>query len=89
MPIVRVGNDGNPTTTIIDDFNTLDLTLTKDFWDNRIQFTIGAKNLFNVTNINGIMPGGAHSGGGSSMAIAMGRTYFVALNFQFSKTKKK
>lgn len=89
MPIVRVGNDGNPTTTIIDDFNTLDLTLTKDFWDNRIQLTIGAKNLFNVTNINGIMPGGAHSGGGSSMAVAMGRTYFAALNFQFNKTKKK
>jgi outer membrane receptor for ferrienterochelin and colicins len=89
MPIVRVDQDGDPSTTMIDDFNTLDLSLTKDFWDNKIQLTIGAKNLFNVTNINGIMPGGAHSGGGSSMAIAMGRTYFMALNFHLSKSKKK
>lgn len=89
MPIVRLNEEDEPFTTFIDAFNTLDLSFTKDFWDDKIQLTVGAKNLFNVTNINGIAPGGAHSGGGSSMAIAMGRTYFLALNIYLSKSKEK
>jgi hypothetical protein len=35
------------------------------------------------------MPGGVHSGGGSSIAVAMGRTYFMAVNLQLTKKKKK
>jgi len=89
MPIVNLNNDGSPTTTIIDDFNTLDFTITKVFFKKKLQLTVGAKNLFNVTNINGIMPGGVHSGGGSSIAVAMGRTYFMAVNLQLTKKKKK
>lgn len=89
MPIVNLNSDGDPTTRIIDDFNTLDLSVTKGFLKKKLQLTIGSKNIFNVTNINGIMPGGAHSGGGNTMAVAMGRTYFMALNIQLTKKKKK
>jgi outer membrane receptor for ferrienterochelin and colicins len=89
MPLVRLNQDDQPSTSFIDAFHTFDLSITKDFWNNKIQLTAGAKNLFNVTNINGFAPGGAHSGGGNTMAIAMGRTYFLSLNIYLSKNKKK
>lgn len=85
MPLVRTDEDGVLTTTIIDGFSTLDATLTKNFFAKKMSTTIGAKNIFNVTNINGFMPGGAHSGGSNTMAVAMGRTFFIALTIQLSK----
>ena len=67
-------------------FNALDVTLSRNFWKDRIQLTCGAKNLLNVTNVgnNGVIPFGHGSDGGNTL-VNWGRTYFVSLNLHFAK----
>ena len=67
-------------------YNTLDISATRNLWKDRIQLTLGAKNLLNVTNVstNGAVPFG-HSGGTDGTLINMGRSYFVSLNLHFAK----
>ncbi|MDX5320448.1 MAG: TonB-dependent receptor, partial [Bacteroidota bacterium] len=75
--------------TKIESYQTMDLTASRTFWKRRVNLVCGAKNLFNVTNINftGTSTGGVHSGGGGSMPINQGRTYFVSLRFNFIQMK--
>jgi outer membrane receptor for ferrienterochelin and colicins len=70
-----------------DAYHTLDITASKNFWKDRIQLTIGGKNLTGVTNIGAQnASGAAHSiGSGNSMMVNRGRTFFAALVLQFAK----
>lgn len=71
--------DGTISETFVQDYAMLDLSLSKSFLDKKITLVAGAKNLFNVTNIQfNIAGGGAHSGSGN-MAIGMGRVLFTSL----------
>jgi len=66
-------------------YNTLDVSLTRNFWKDRIQLTCGVKNILNVNNVltNGAVPFGHSSS--DSEDINWGRTYFVSLNLHFAK----
>jgi outer membrane receptor for ferrienterochelin and colicins len=80
MPLYRYGEGGDIQFSEIQEFHMTDITFSKRFWVDKITFAFGVKNLLNVQNINGVVSGGAHSAGGNSMPIAMGRLYFVKLN---------
>ncbi|MBZ0242453.1 MAG: TonB-dependent receptor, partial [Bacteroidales bacterium] len=72
----------------ISSYNTLDISVSKQVWKNRIMLQIGAKNLFDNTNISikgDAGSGGIHSGGGSSSPVGWGRTYFVRMNISLKK----
>jgi outer membrane receptor for ferrienterochelin and colicins len=64
-------------------YNMLDVTLSRNFFGERIVLSVGAKNIFDVTDLKttGGTNGGVHSGG-SGMPIAWGRTLFAALKFK-------
>lgn len=66
-------------------FHTADITVNK-FINSRFSLAGGVRNLFNVTTVNNSSPdvGGAHSTGGP-VPIGYGRSYYLGLNFQFSK----
>lgn len=66
-------------------FHTADLTINK-YIGSRLSISGGAKNLFNVTNVNNTSAdiGGAHSTGGP-VPIGYGRSYFLGLSFQYNK----
>lgn len=83
----RLTSDDQVATYIEEAYNMLDLTLSRNFFNDRIMLAVGAKNLFNVTNIktSGGGGGGVHGSGGASMPIAWGRTLFIGLKFKFSK----
>lgn len=66
-------------------FNTLDATVSKYFWKRHINLTVGAKNLLNVQNVQANISSGVHSGGGNSVPMGWGRTYFVKLELNFWK----
>ena len=74
-------------TGYVDGFHTVDITASRSFWKNRIQLTVGGKNLANVTNINAQnVSGAAHSAGGSGgLMVNRGRTFFVSLVLQYTK----
>ncbi|MCW3126909.1 MAG: hypothetical protein JWO03_2567 [Bacteroidetes bacterium] len=67
-------------------FNALDLSLSRNFWKDRIQLTCGAKNLLNITNVgnNGVMAFGHGSSAGNTL-VGWGRSYFISLNLHFAK----
>ena len=70
-----------------DGYQMLDVTLTRLFFHDRLTLSVGAKNLFNITDIktSGGSGGGVHSSSGSSMPIAWGRSFFAGLKFKISK----
>jgi outer membrane receptor for ferrienterochelin and colicins len=87
-PEVFLGSDGQVLRTIMEGYHTFDLSVSKRFWNNKINLQIGAKNLFDNTNIaikGDTGSGGIHSGGTGASPVGWGRTYFVKLGFSFQK----
>jgi outer membrane receptor protein involved in Fe transport len=61
----------------------LDLSLTKTFFNSKLTFVLGVKNLFDVTDLDrlGGTSGEAHTGGNNALPIGFGRTLFAKFNF--------
>lgn len=70
----------------IEDYNTMDITINKHFFNRTLLFSTGIKNVFDVKSVSasGATTGGAHGGGGSSL-IGYGRTFFLRLTYGFRK----
>jgi len=75
--------------TNVQSYQTMDASLSKTFFKRKLTCVFGAKNLFNITNINysGTATGGVHSGGGSSLPVNQGRTFFLNLRFNLIQMK--
>ncbi len=73
-----------------DDYHLMDLTLAKTLWKGRITWSIGAKNLLDVTQVNAAGgTGGAHSSGGGAVPVAWGRSVFMGVKFNVGVKMKK
>jgi len=85
--IYFVGVDEEPEMRFMQAYHSLDFNLSKWFWKRRLNLQLGAKNIFDNTNINlaGEQSGGIHSGGSGSVPVNWGRTYFIRFQFKFSK----
>lgn len=76
----------------IQDFHTLDISVTKTFLKKTLRVSVYGKNMLNVRNLmqNGSSPnGGAHSDGAASISSAWGRTVAVAVSYNFAWSQKK
>ncbi|HZH85792.1 MAG TPA: TonB-dependent receptor [Brumimicrobium sp.] len=83
LPNIRSNEDGELYETRIEDYHMTDLTISKFAWNKRLKFTMGVKNLFDVTSITGSASGGgAHSVGSGSVSIGMGRVYHLGVRLQ-------
>lgn len=71
----------------INDYNMLDLNVSREFWKKRIALSLGAKNLMNVTAVTSSISTGAHSGGGGASPIGWGRSYYIKLQIKLSNYK--
>ena len=89
LPGFRINSNKQVSQTYIESYHTADLSVGKRFWKNRLQLTLGSKNLFDVKNVNSVSQGSAHSGSGGSSPVAMGRTYFLKITFKINYEKKK
>ena len=85
--IYFVGENEEPEIRFMQAYHSLDLNLSKWFWKRRLNLQLGAKNIFDNTNINlsDGQSGGIHNGGGGSVPVNWGRTYFIRFQFKFSK----
>lgn len=70
--------------TEIEAYQTLDISITSHFFNDKWTCTIGAKNLFDVTQLNNTSAGSAHSSG-SSIPQNWGRSYFIRLQYTLGK----
>jgi len=69
----------------VNPYHTLDFTLSKPLFQNRLTISGGVKNLFDITLVGSSGNLNYHGSGGTSTAVGYGRTYFVKLSFQFEK----
>lgn len=72
---------------LLGDFSTLDLTATKGFWKNKIKWTLGGKNLFNVRNIVSRGESGVHSSSTGSVSMRWGISVFTSLKININGNK--
>jgi len=88
-PELTLDSTGHQIIASIAPYQTLDFNISRKFWKDRLTFQIGAKNLFNNTNVktNGFTGGGSvHSSGASGdVPVNWGRTYFIKLQFNMIK----
>ncbi len=67
-------------------YHMLDISLSRNFWKNRIQIVVGGKNLVGVTNVVADnISGVGHNFSGNTMNVGWGRTFFTSLILHFSK----
>lgn len=85
LPGFGYNTEGKVVEQRIDSYRIMDVTISKPFWQKRIQTAFGVKNIFNVQNVEANLAGGAHSSGGNSISVGTGRTFFLKLGFQLSK----
>ncbi len=69
----------------IEPYNNLDVSVRKSFFQNKFEATIGARNLFNITNINQtrMNEGGGHSAP-NQLLLAYGTSYFLKLTYNLN-----
>nr|MBC8148044.1 TonB-dependent receptor [Bacteroidota bacterium] len=82
LPEIVVDENDEIVEAYIADYHTLDASVMKSFFNDRLSVSIGGKNLFN----NKIIPavgggGGIHSSSSSSVPVGWGRTFFVRLSY--------
>ncbi len=74
-------NDGNTTFSkaTVDAYSWLDLSLRKTFLDDKLDITLGSRNLFDVTNVNvnNGSGGGVHSANNSALLLGYGRSFYL------------
>ena len=74
-----INNNNEISQSIVDDYHNFDFNITKNFNSEKILWTIGAKNIFNVQSITSNVSGGVHSNNSSSIPINWGRSLFTSL----------
>jgi len=79
--------DGSFKNDYIQGYSNLDISIMKNFLQNRFSISVGGKNLMDVKDVKaGMVSSGAHSGGDDgSSHVAWGRTAFVKLAYIFNK----
>jgi len=69
----------------IESFGLMDASIKKGFFDNRLDATIGGRNLLNVVNIrSNVGESGAHDAGSTSLPMAYGRSFFLKLTYNLN-----
>jgi outer membrane receptor for ferrienterochelin and colicins len=70
----------------LDPWHNLDLNLSVKLFRQQLRLSTGVKNIFDNTQLQGISGGSGHGGGdAASSLVGWGRTFFVGLNYNFSK----
>ncbi|MCD6178272.1 MAG: TonB-dependent receptor [Bacteroidales bacterium] len=74
--------EGNLSLYFVDSYNDLNISLTKSVWEKRINISIGAKNLFDNTDLPIIesLTSGDYSITQDKQLLSWGRSYFIKIN---------
>ncbi|KFF05150.1 TonB-dependent receptor plug domain-containing protein [Flavobacterium reichenbachii] len=91
--VAGTGTDGKTAFFLneIKPFSWMDASIRKAFFKNQFEVTVGARNLFDVTNLQSIQnggggdtTGGAHGSGSSGAMLGYGRSYFLKLSYNLN-----
>ncbi|PXY44136.1 TonB-dependent receptor plug domain-containing protein [Flavobacterium hydrophilum] len=74
----------------IQPYSWMDASVRKLFFKNQFEVTVGARNLFNITNVQSVqngggdVTGGAHAVGNTDLLLGYGRSYFLKLTYNLN-----
>lgn len=69
----------------IESFSMMDASAKKLFFGNRLEATVGARNIFDIVNVqSNVAAAGAHDAGSTNMLMGYGRSYFVKLTYNLN-----
>lgn len=72
--------------SFVKDYHMLDFTFSYPFLHEQLFVSVGLKNILDNKSVESAGGGGAHSGtSDGSQLVAYGRTFFIKLNYKFSK----
>lgn len=86
LPVITQSPLGTISQGFIGAFHSLDVTISRNFFDNFLSTTIGVRNLFDITNVpaTGIQngnPANFHNTSTSSLPFGWGRTFTTTVRF--------
>jgi outer membrane receptor for ferrienterochelin and colicins len=85
-PVYTYVSDEEIALNYLDAYNNMDINLAVKVFRQQVRISTGIKNLFDNTELLGISGSTGHGGGdGVSSLVGWGRTYFVGINYYFSK----
>jgi len=87
-PELRLDDNDQVRIATMEQYNTLDINVSRWFLKRRLNVQVGGKNLFNITNLSSsgyLGDGEPHTGGTNSAPMEWGRTLFVKLQYNISK----
>ncbi len=85
-PVHTFVSDEEIVLNYLEAYHNMDLNLSVKLFRQQLRLSTGVKNLFNNTSLVGINGGSGHGGGdGVSSLVGWGRTYFVGINYYFTK----
>jgi outer membrane receptor for ferrienterochelin and colicins len=85
LPGYMLNDDNTITQFSNDSYKFLDATIRKGFLGQNVYLAAGVKNILDVTNVNAIAQGSAHSSSNDDQAISTGRSFFVKLELNITK----
>ncbi len=86
LTYIYLNDEGNYVEGFINHFNTMDFTVIKSLFRNKLTLSAGLKNIFNNTNILASGSGsGPHSGGTNGYMAGWGRTFFIKASVNLNK----
>lgn len=76
---------GNTTFTLgkIGNFSMMNATVSQPFFNDHLDFTVGVKNIFDVTNIQNTTQAGDGHNANNTMNLFYGRSYFARVTYNF------
>ncbi|AEH00727.1 TonB-dependent receptor plug [Lacinutrix sp. 5H-3-7-4] len=87
---IAEGSDANGNSTFkkynTDAYSWMDASIKKSFFKNKLQATVGVRNLLDVTSVdvNGASTTGVHSTNNSSLLLGYGRSYYLKLLYNLN-----
>ena len=66
-------------------YHTLDFTMSRNFFGEKLSLVAGIKNIFNVTLVNSFGAVNIHGSSNDSAVAGYGRTFFIKLAYSFEK----
>lgn len=66
-------------------FALVDFFVAKPFFSDQVRISLGAKNILGVTDVSSLIAGGLAHGGTTNSPIGTGRSFVIAINYQWRK----
>lgn len=83
-PVYMLESDNTISLQQNEAYSLMDITLSKFFYKKKLNIALGAKNIFDVQNVNAAMNNSVHAGNNNgTMMVGTGRSSFVKLNYKF------